>query len=57
MLQVAAQADGKGLARSAPALPGVRDSAGNPQVHAPVGHAGELRQDAARLGEGLVHVP
>ena len=57
MLHIAAQANGKGFARHAPTAPFVGDAAGNPQIHAPIGHAGQLRQDAPGLGEGLVHIP
>ena len=57
MAEVPAERDREGLVRHAVAAHAMRHGAGDPQIGSPVWHAGELGENAPRLGEGFVHVP
>mmetsp|Transcript_11615 Transcript_11615/g.21555 ORF Transcript_11615/g.21555 Transcript_11615/m.21555 type:complete len:197 (+) Transcript_11615:401-991(+) len=58
MREIAAQANGKELALSPKATAAVPlDGAGDAEEAAAIGHLGDLGQDAAGLGEGLMYVP
>ena len=56
-VQVAAEADGKGLARLAVAHRAAAHLPGHPEVATAVGHARHLGEHAAGLVEGFVHDP
>src|SRR6478672_12041845 len=55
--EFAAQPDRESLARLTISRRPSLDSARHPHVAAAIGHLGDLDQDLARVGEGLVDVP
>ena len=57
MDQVAAQTDSKAFVLAQIALTFRRGGLGKPEIRTAIGHLGDLRDDPARLGEGVVHYP